>query len=112
MDAGALTDLNSILQLSAGSAADQRNHVAQFFNAEANAVLGSFGASLGIWGKNSGAEPPNFALGGCHLDGQYDSSAFFPRWRWERRSSTSTATRMCSSGSKTEHRLVTSTTPG
>jgi RHS repeat-associated protein len=101
MDAGALSDDLSIVQLSAGSAHDQRNHIAQFLNAEANTVLGAFGSGLGIWGKNMylpffarsltqptfspGAEPPNFALGGCHLDGQFDSSAFFPRWRWESR---------------------------
>jgi hypothetical protein len=44
MDAGASNDNGSII----GSAADQRDHIAQFLDCESNTVLGSFGLGLGI----------------------------------------------------------------
>ena len=99
MDAGSMTDDNSVTQLSAGPYTTQRQHIAQFLNSQGNSPLGPFGNGLGIWGKQNylpfyarslgqptfgaGAEPPNFALGGCNLDASFNSSAFFPRWRWE-----------------------------
>ena len=101
MDAGKLTDSGSVLQLSAGSAAAQRDHLARFLNSEANTVLGAFGLGLGIWGKSDylpffarsltqpefpiGTEPPNFGLGGCFFDERFAANEFFPRWRWESR---------------------------
>jgi hypothetical protein len=106
MDAGTVPaveglpqDSSTILSLSAGTVATQRNDITGFFNSGSNTVIGAFGSGLGIWGRNGylpffatslaqpefspGAEPPNFALGGCHLDGQFDSASFFPRWRWD-----------------------------
>jgi len=52
MDAGGMNDSNSILQINAGSAATQRDHITQFFNAGSNTVLGAFGMGLGVWGRD------------------------------------------------------------
>ena len=100
MDAGEPAyEAGILFQNMGNSIPEQRSHLTQFFNAGSNTVLGAFGSGLGVWGRSHyapffarsltpqqygpGQEPPNFALGGCHLDGQFDSSAFYPRWRWE-----------------------------
>jgi RHS repeat-associated protein len=100
MDAGSRTDTTGILYYNQGRVPNQQSHLAKFFTANSNTVLGAFGAGLGVWGGNDyvaffarsiaqqefapGQAPPDYALGGCHLlDGQFNSSTFYPKWKWE-----------------------------